>query len=433
MLLRLQLLLNFLTHYPLYNKSLTFGLLNLSFFIARRYLVNQKGTFSFIIRLAVLATALSIAVMIIAMAVVTGFEAVIKEKLFNFMGHVHISYFDPSKSNTRTVPPIYMDKKLVASIQGIPHVKRVIPFIQRPVIVQSRGRMEGIGLKGVDKDYHFPPGISLAGKAITYPDSAYSKDILLSERTASRLDVTAGDTVQLEFIDETAVPRVRKVKIAGLYHSGMEDVDKYYAICDIRLLQRLNNWSADSINAYQIDLDNEYYADTVANYIHYNLIKAPLECNTTVENFPAIFDWLNVQNLDCKVLLIIMAIVSIINLAAVLLMLMVDRAAMIGLLKTLGMSFNNTIAVFLNIGAIIGAAGIAAGNIFALALCGIQQKFKIITLPEDTYFMKYAPVKIVWWHIITIDIAALALFVFCMWLPALYIRTIQPAKVLQFK
>ncbi|MBC7554892.1 MAG: ABC transporter permease [Taibaiella sp.] len=407
--------------------------LNLPFFIARRYLANQKGTFSFIIRLAVLATALSIAVMLIALAVVTGFESVVKEKLYNFMGHVHVSSFDPVRSNSRTAPPIYLDQQLVADIARIPHVVQVTPFAQRPVILQARGRMEGIALKGVDKNYHFPPGISVEGRTVQYPDSGYSRQVLLSEKTASRLDVRAGDTVQLQFIDAEAVPRLRRVVIAGLYHSGLDEVDKYYAICDIRLLQRLNNWSADSINAYQVDLDNERFADTVSNYIHYKLIKAPLESNTTVENYPNIFDWLHLQALDSSILLIIMAIVSIINMAAVLLILMVDRAPMIGLLKTMGMTFKDTVAVFLNIGGLIGGAGILLGNIIAGLLCFIQLKFKVITLPEETYFMKYAPLKVVWWHVAVTDITALFLFVVCMWLPALYIRTIQPAKVLQFK
>ncbi len=385
------------------------------------------------IKLAVLATMLSVTVMILALAISTGFQYIVKEKLYCFNGHVHVSYFDPTRSNTRTAPPIGLDPKLVADMRRLPHVAQVTPFAQRPVIVQSHGHMEGIGLKGVGAAYHFPAGITLAGSPISYPDSGYSRQVLLSERTAAKLDVHAGDTVQLQFIDESAVPRVRRVKVSGLYHSGMEEVDNNFALCDIRLLQRLNNWTADSINAYQLDLDNEAFADTVSNFIHYNLINAPLESNTTVENYPNIFDWLHLQTTNSTVLLIIMAIVSVINIGAVLLILMVDRAAMVGLLKALGMPFTSTVSIFLSVGAIIGATGILLGNILALGLCWLQQHFGLITLPEETYYMKYAPVKVIWWHVVATDVVTLVLFVVCMWLPALYIRTIQPAKVLQFK
>lgn len=371
--------------------------------------------------------------MILSLAVVTGFEYTIKEKLYSFNGHVHVSSFDMAKAVSITSSPIYLDEKLMAQMRQIPHVYQVSPFAQRPVIVQAHGHMEGIQLKGVNGQYHFAPGISIRGAHIDYRDTFYSRQILLSDGTARRLNVNAGDTVQLEFLYADAMPRIRKVKVCGLYHTGLEDVDKYFGICDIRLLQRINNWTGDSINAYQLDLDNAIYADTVSNFIHYNLVNAPLESNTTAESYASIFDWLNLQTLNGTILLIIMAIVSIINMGAVLLILMVDRAAMIGLLKALGMPFRDTVKVFLAIGGIIGAAGILLGNILALGLCWAQIRFGLITLPEETYFMKYAPVKIIWWHVALTDIASLLLFVICLWLPALYIRTIQPAKVLQFK
>ena len=414
-------------------KSLTFGALNLPFFIARRYMMNQKGPFSFIIRLGIIATTLSVAVMILSLAVVTGFTDTIKEKLYSFTGHVHVSYYDPRQSNALTSPPIYFDRKLLADFQHIPHVASVTPFVQRPVILQAHGRMEGLSLKGVGSSYHLPHSVSFKGKPIDYSDTFYSRQVLLSEETAAKLDVYAGDTIQLEFFDGGSLPRLRRVIISGLFHSGMEEVDQFYAICDLRLLQRINNWSADSINAYQLDLDNEVYSDTVANFIHYNLINAPLEATTTNENYSFIFDWLHLTSQNGVILLVIMSVVAVINMGSVLVILMVDRAAMVGLLKALGMTFRSTASIFLGIGGIIGATGIILGNILALSICWLQLRFGFLKLPESAYYMKYAPIKVIWWHVVVTDIAALVLFVLCMWLPALYIRTIQPAKVLQFK
>ena len=409
--------------------------MNLSFFIARRYLAKQKGVFSsFIIRLSIVATALSVAVMIVTVAILTGFNSAVSEKLYSFMGHVHVVPYDETHStNLSYSDPIYYDTALVAAIGKVPHVAEVLPFVARPVIVQAHGSMEGIVLKGVSKQYHFLPGITITGAPIDYSDTVYAKQVLLSTTTADKLNVNIGDTVQLDLVEGNKTPRIRRVRVCGLYHSGMDEVDRMFAVCDIRLLQRMNNWPADSINGLQVNLDNLQYADTVASFIHYNITQAPLEAYTTTSTYDNIFEWLQLLNSNALVLLAIMAVVCIINMAAVLLILMMDRARMIGLLKVLGMPFGETRNIFLSIAGLIGTVGIAAGSILGLGLCWLQQRFGLIKLDEGNYYMRYVPIKVIWWHVAVIDISTLALCVFCMWLPALYIRKIQPAKVLQFK
>ena len=408
--------------------------MNLSFFIARRYLAKQKGAFSsFIIKLAIVATALSVSVMILAMAIVTGFSHSVSEKLYSFMGHVHVVPYDETKSNTLTFSePVFLDTSLITAIKQLPHVTAVSPFLEKPVLLQAHGQIEGLVLKGVNKEYHFLSGITLSGKPIDFSDTFYSKQILLSQTTADRLDVNAGDTVQLDFF-EAGIPRIRRVRVSGIYHSGLDDVDKMFGVCDMRLLQRINNWSADSINGYQVDLDNPKYADTVSNFIHYNLTQPPLEAYTTNENYSFIFDWLALVGVNSTILLVIMAIVAIINMGAVLVILMVDRAKMIGILKALGMPFGDTRNIFLSIAGLIGAAGILLGNLFAFIICWLQIHFGFLKLPEKQYFMSTVPIRIIWWQVALIDVVTLLLCIFCMWLPTLYIRRIQPAKVLQFK
>lgn len=408
--------------------------MNLSFFIARRYLVKQKGTFSsFIIRLAIVATALSVAVMILSLAVVTGFKHAISEKLFGFMGHVQVRPFnEAATASVGFAQPITAQPALIARMQQISEVVAVTPYAVRPVILQAHGLLEGVQLKGVDSKYRFRAGITTAGNPINYSDSQYAKEIILSRTTADKLNAKPGDTIQLNFIDNN-IPRIRRVRVAGTYHSGMEDMDKYYAVCDLRLLQRINNWGDSSINGYQLDLSDPSYADTVAAYIHYNLINAPLAVYTTVDTYTFIFDWIELQGVNSAILIAIMAIVAIINLGAALLIIIVDRAAMIGLLKALGMPFETTRAVFLSIAAIVGGAGIFFGNILAIGICYLQLHYGFLKLPEDSYYMRYVPVKIVWWQVAVVDLLTLVLCVFCMWLPTLYIRRIHPAKVLQFK
>ncbi len=396
--------------------------------------MKQKGTFSsFIIRLSIVATALSVAVMIVAVAVVTGFKYSVSDKLYSFTGHVHVEPFDETNSNTLTYSqPTFYNQRLVDSMKQVKHVLSVSPFAVRPVIVQAHGIIEGVTLKGVRQDYKFLSGVTSEGAPIDYSDTLYSKQIVLSRTTADRLNVNIGDTVQLYFI-ESGSPRVRRVKVSGLYHSGMEEVDRIFAVCDLRLLQRINNWGADSINGYELVLDDPHHADSVANFIHYNLVQAPQEAYTVKEIWNSIFDWLELQGVNSTILIAIMSIVAIINMSAVLLILMIDRARMIGLLKALGMPFAQTRNIFLGMAGLIGAAGILLGNVFAVCICWLQVRFGILRLPEDIYYMKYAPIKLIWWHVALIDMVTLSLCILCMWLPTLYIRRILPARVLQFK
>jgi lipoprotein-releasing system permease protein len=106
---------------------------------------------------------------------------------------------------------------------------------------------------------------------------------------------------------------------------------------------------------------------------------------------------------------------------------------MIGLLKALGMSFETTRNIFLSIAAIVGGAGILLGNLLAFGICYLQLRYGFLKLPENSYYMRYVPIRIVWWKVVVVDITTLCLCIFCMWLPTLYIRRVQPAKVLQFK
>lgn len=371
--------------------------------------------------------------MILSLAVVAGFTDAIKQKLYSFVGHVHVSVFDPMGNNSYTQPPIYFDTLMMAKMAKLPHVVQAAPFAERPVIIQYKGSMEGVRMKGVDAHYSFNKAISLTGKPIQYTDSGYAKEVILSRTTADKLRVNIGDTVQLEFFESSGTPRIRRVTVASIYHSGMLEVDRYYALCDIKLLQRINNWTADSINGYQIDVDQEAYANTISDRIHYDIIQPPLASYTTEENYQSVFEWLHLQHINSIILIVIMTVVAIINMGAVLMILMVDRATMIGLLKALGMPYKQVAKLFLAMAGIIASTGIVLGNIIGLGICFIQLKFGIITLPEETYYMKYAPIKLIVWQIVLVDMVTLLVCILCMSIPVLYIRKIQPAKVLQFK
>jgi len=405
---------------------------NLPFFIARRYLTRQRGGFSaFIIRLAIVATALSVAVMVMSVCVTSGFKTAIRDKLYSFWGHVLVVPYNNNPANIIAPEPVHYDANAVAFMKRHPHIRAVSPFAVRFTIIQYKGQMEGVRMKGVAADFPFSPAIDFTGSPIDYSDTAYSRQIILSRATAARLDLKAGDTVQLYFLEAgSTLPRIRKVRVSGLYHTGMEDIDQYLALCDLRLLQHINNWSKDQINGYQVEADDERYAGLIADDI-YN--STELSTQTLEDSFPAIIDWLNIQNTSVRILIVIMSLVATINLSAALLILIVERATITGLLKALGLNNASTQKIFLYIAALTGGAGVLLGNIIALGICLLQQRTGFLKMSEATYFMDKVPVRINWGYIGIIDLATLAVTVLCMWLPTIYVRRIQPARVLQFK
>lgn len=408
---------------------------SLPFFIANRYFRRRKGNFSaLVIRLSILATSISVAVMLLAIAFITGFKHEIREKIFSFWGHVLVSGYSVNAANLIAAEPIRYDTDLVQNIRHLPRVAQVNPFIVRPAILRVPGMMEGISLKGIPADYRFPESIAMTGEAIRFPDSTYAQEILLSETTAARLNLGAGDAIQLYFIDPGSMtPRIRKVTVAALYHTGMEEIDKDYALCDIRLLQRINNWQPDEIHGYQVELSDPAYMDSVANVIFRDYTEAPLYTYTMKEIYGNLFDWLQLQDMNARVVLLIMASVAIINLAVALMIWIVEQARLIGLLQALGMSLRQMLTMFLYHAAVVAAAGITGGNLLAGGIYWLQKKTGFLKLDETTYYMQQVPVRLYTWQILLTDIITLLLCILCMLLPALYIRRIQPSRVLQFR
>lgn len=397
-------------------------------------MLRQKGRFSaFIIRLAMVATALSVAAMIIAMALIVGFKQQISRNIYNYWGHIHVTLYSPASASIISPDPMVLDKTIAKKIRAQPGVQSMTPYAIRPAIINANQLMEGIQLKGVDNGYDFH---SIQSDGMDFSDSAYSKEIVLSRTTMDRLKLKDGDELLLYFLDaHSTVPRIRKATVAGSYHTGMEDIDAHYAICDIRLLQRINLWNSDQVNGYQLTLANPQESQATADKIFNEILprETQLVASSMFDLFPGIFDWLKLLDTNALVVIIIMSIVAIINLVAALLILIVNQARMVGLLKALGMPEGQMRQIFLYHAALIGFTGIVIGNIIAIGLCILQQQTGFLTLSETAYSMQYVPVQVIWWHPVVISICTLLLCILCMWVPTLYIRRVQPAKVLQFK
>lgn len=414
-----------------------FIVVNISSFIARRIAFNQQKSFSrFIIRLSILATAISVAVMIITLSFVNGFQNTVSQKVFSFWGHVRIAYLQPGKASIAEEEPIPADTALIRSIRKNPEIQSVHPFATKYAILKTTGEMEGVLLKGLDSSYdfsHLQPFLK-QGRWVHFNDSTYSREIVISTYTASQLNLKLNDRVLIYFVRPDGTLRPDKLTIVGLYKTSIEEYDRTFAIGDLKLIRRLNGWADDEIGGYEIFLHDYKQMNGVADAIHNNDLFPPeLEVKTARELYPNIFDWLDVQDTNQVILIFIMVVIAAINLITCLIILVLERLRMIGILKAVGASNWAVQKIFLYQSGIITFTGIVLGALFALALLVLQIKTGFVRLQEEAYFMETAAVEIVWWQVGAVIAGTLLLSVLVLLIPSLLVRKIQPIKAIHFR
>lgn len=375
--------------------------------------------------------------MIISAAVVVGFKETIKGKMFVFWGQIEITQFNPNPSSIINPDPIPFNDTLFQEIKSLPGVQSVQVFATKPVILRAKsGILEGIKLKGIDAHYplNSTRAINFKGAKIKFSDSTYSKQVILSENTLNRLNIRIGDTLIAFFIDPgKTFPSIRKLIVAGTYHTGMENIDRSFALCDIGLIRNVNDWNNQAINGYQVSLNDYQQADSIGRTIYKSFLKPPLYTNSMEDIYPDIYNWLGLMDTNAYIILAIMAVVAVINLSTALLIFILERTNMTGILKSLGMPTTRIQYIFLYHATIVAFKGIIYGTIGGIAFCLVQKYFHLVTLNESAYFMKYMPIQLIAWHVVLIDTATLCFCILIMMIPALFVRRINIIKALRFR
>jgi lipoprotein-releasing system permease protein len=410
---------------------------NLSSFIARRIAFNQQKSFSrFIIRLSISATVISVAVMIITLSFVNGFQETVSQKVFSFWGHIRIAERQPVKASIAEEIPIEANDTLVQRVRSLPQVQTIYPFATKNAILKKDDEIEGILMKGLDASYdfgHLQSFLQPGGRWIHFNDSSYSREIVVSSYTAKQLSLQLNDRILIYFVKPDGNLRPDRLTVVGIYKTSIEEYDKTFAIGDIRLIQRLNAWKENEIGGYEIFLKDFQQMDAVSNFIYNGeAIPQTWETSTVREIYPNIFDWLNVINTNSTVLISIMIIIAVINLITCLIILVLERLRMIGVLKALGASDWTVQKIFLHHSVIITIMGIVGGTLFALFVLWLQQATGFVRLPEEAYYMDRASVKILWWQVVAVGLGTLLVSLLVLFIPSFIVRRIQPIKAIRF-
>lgn len=426
-------------------------------FVARK--VIREGTHSFarlIIRIAIIAVAISTAVMICAVALISGFKKEISGKIFGFWGHIHITstelYQSPLEASPVSVEqPFYpyldtlrsVDYPVTKSLFGMARsamatthggIRHIQVFALKPGIIKANDEMEGIILKGIGKDFdwRFMQQYLIAGTALDLKQTESSNGILISRQTAQRLKVGVGDRFRLHFVEKgSQIQRIFKVQ--GIFKTGLEEYDRKFALVDIRKIQQLLGWDENQVGGFEVFADDIRDLEPLAGYIYYELLPPDLYAETIRQKLPQIFDWLNLQDVNEVVILALMVIVAIINMVTALLILILERTYMIGTLKSLGASDWSIRKIFLGYAAYIVFTGLVWGNLLGIGLCIIQKYGEVIKLSEENYYLSVAPVHLSPLAVLALNFGAMLVILLFLVLPSYLVTRISPIKAIRFR
>lgn len=417
--------------------------MKIEYMLAERTARYEKGSRSTVMmRLASVTVGLGIAVMIITLSVVAGFRQQINGALRGMMADMTIC--DVSGFMRQESEAVRPSEEFVREVGALRGVKSISPQVVLNGMAKSGDNVAGLQLKGIDAEYttEWWQSVIVEGSLPDVAAEHRGKELLLSEATAQKLDVAVGDKVEMLFAVGDERPRRDRFKVSGIYRTGLEEMDLRLAVADMRDVRRIAGWADDEVSGYDVMLDDGADAEAVSDEIFQIIDRrydagdesvGSLVVNSIRERFPVVYDWLKAHNINARVIIVIIMVVVLFNMAAAMLIMVLDRTAMIGSLKALGMRNGAIRRMFIYRAARLFVAGALWGNVVALVLVGVQAVWHPVELNPSGYMLTYLPVKVELWRVVLLNVGALAVTVVVMLLPSAMIARISPSESLKYK
>jgi len=408
--------------------------LNFEYFIAKGILAGDKSNFSRpIVRISIISITLGLAVMILSVAITTGFKNAVTEKVIGFGSHIRITGF--GLNNSWENSPVSIHQDFYPSLQNEPGIKHIQVFANKSGLIKTEDQIQGILFKGISTDFEtsFFEKNLIKGSPIFIDSAQRTDDILISKKIADKLNFDVGDDVRVYFINPDELsPRGRKFKVAGIYETGLEEFDELYLIGDIRHVQRLNNWEEQQVGGFEVFVDDFRNIDALWENV-YDLIGYELNATSIKSLYPQIFDWLDLQDMNVIIILVLMIAVAVISMISTLLILILEKTNMIGVLKALGTKNISVRKIFLYNAAFIIGRGMLWGNVLGVGFALLQYHFHIIGLDQESYYVPYIPINIELIPLALLNFGTLFLCLVFLIIPSYVITKVSPVKAIRWE
>jgi lipoprotein-releasing system permease protein len=414
--------------------------MNTEIFIARKIIFSGdrgKSISRSILDIAIFGIGLGLAVMIVAVAVVTGFKNEISRKVVGFAAHIQILNFDSNISYE--TQPIEREQEFIHRLGNDPAIKNIQVFATKAGIIKTKSDIQGVVLKGVGPDYSwdFLSDYLQEGTIPLMNDSVRNNKVLISRYIASLLRLELNDDFLMYFIQDP--PRMRRFTVSGIFETSLEEFDRIFVFGDLRHIQRLNDWSEGQVSGFEVNLNDfsslEQETTKVMNAVGFGFDEdgSRLKVVNIREKYPQIFDWLNLQDMNVLIILILMLVVAGFNMVSGLLILILDRTNMIGILKALGSPDVSIRKIFLYQSLFMIGKGLIWGNIIGIGICLIQLHFGILELDQSSYYLTTVPINLNPLHILALNVGTAAVIILMLIIPSMVISRISPASAIRFE
>jgi lipoprotein-releasing system permease protein len=417
-------------------------------FIADRITLSNKGKNNIskpIVKIGIIGIALGISVMILTISIVLGFKKEIIAKITGITSHITINSVGINTSNEHD--PVKLPADTLNLIKKLPIVKHIQAVASKNGIIKTKSENEGVLFKGVSSDYDFTflKQYIKSGNLPVFSDTAVSKDILLSEKLADKLNVKTGQKLLAYFITKKKLndttfsgqnyiefeQRSRAFVVCGIINTGFAEFDNNLAFIDLKQLQKLNYWENNETGGYELFLNNfellKKNTEEIQELLGYNYQILPVD-----ESYNSIFSWLEMVDVNGIIIIALMLMVAGVNMITALLILILERANMVGMVKSLGMSNASVRKVFFFVSMKLLSRGLLIGNIIGITLVLIQYFTHVIQLNSDTYYVEYVPMIFNIGYILLLNTGIIVCCLLMMFFPTLILTRLTPIKTLKF-
>ena len=416
--------------------------MNYELFIGLRYLrARRSETFiSLITVISVFGVMIGVMTLNVVMAVMTGFEETLRDRLLGINAHVALVKSGDSLRDY---------EQLLERVQKEKGVAAAAPTIYGQVMLTSGPRVSGVFVRGVDPDrvnrvvdiekyvkegslqeLKKPQAIQVEDRTVLLPG------VILGVRLANQLGVFRGSPIQVvsPLGSPTAIgviPKVRRFVVVGIFDSGMSEIDStlvYMSLGDAQKFFELG----DAVTNIEIRVQDVYQAKTVAESIQRKL-GFPYLTEDWSRLWPNLFSALKLEKTVYFLVLLLMVLIGAFNIISTLIMVVMEKRKDIAILQSMGATRAGIRKIFLIKGCVIGVVGTALGVLFGLAICLLIQKYRFIELPKDVFLISTVPVRIYWSNFLLVGFASLAVCLLASIYPARQAAKLDPVEIIRYE